>query len=239
MKQFNTFSDLKDFLILWLTQSLSALGSAMTNFALIVWSYQAEGSALTTALLTVCSYAPYVVMSIFAGSISDRWSKKKVMLACDCFAAACTLGVLILLRTDRLEIWHLYVINALSGLMNTVQQPASEVATTLLTPQAHYQRVSGLKSLSNSLTNIMTPIIATAVLAFAGIEAVIALDLATFLRAFIALAFFIRIPEAPDGSCAKEGMLESAKVGLRFLRKNRGIFDLMLFLAAINFTASM
>lgn len=239
MKKFNTFSDLKDFLILWLTQSLSALGSAMTNFALIVWSYQAEGSALTTALLTVCSYAPYVVMSIFAGSISDRWSKKKVMLACDCFAAACTLGVLILLRTDRLEIWHLYVINALSGLMNTVQQPASEVATTLLTPRAHYQRVSGLKSLSNSLTNIMTPIIATAVLAFAGIEAVIALDLATFLLAFIALAFFIRIPEAPDGSCAKEGMLESAKVGLRFLRKNRGIFDLMLFLAAINFTASM
>ena len=34
----------------------------MTNFALIVWSYQAQGSALTTALLSVCSYAPYVVM---------------------------------------------------------------------------------------------------------------------------------------------------------------------------------
>ena len=37
--------ELRGFLILWLTQSFSALGSAMTNFALIVWSYQAQGSA--------------------------------------------------------------------------------------------------------------------------------------------------------------------------------------------------
>ena len=36
--------ELRGFLILWLTQSFSALGSAMTNFALIVWSYQAQGS---------------------------------------------------------------------------------------------------------------------------------------------------------------------------------------------------
>ena len=34
--------ELRGFLILWLTQSFSALGSAMTNFALIVWSYQAQ-----------------------------------------------------------------------------------------------------------------------------------------------------------------------------------------------------
>ena len=46
------------------TQALSALGSAMTSFALVVWSYQQQGSALTTALLSVCSYAPYVVLSM-------------------------------------------------------------------------------------------------------------------------------------------------------------------------------
>ena len=73
-----TFSELKQFIILWLTQSLSALGSAMTNFALVIWLYNRTGSALTTALLTVCSYAPYVIMSIFAGAISDKWNKKSI-----------------------------------------------------------------------------------------------------------------------------------------------------------------
>ena len=76
----NTFYELKGFFILWLTQSLSALGSAMTNFALVIWLYGESGSALTTAMLTVCSYTPYVVMSIFAGAISDKFSKKAVML---------------------------------------------------------------------------------------------------------------------------------------------------------------
>ena len=60
--------ELRYFLILWATQALSTLGSSMTGFALIIWSYQQEGSALTTALLSACSYVPYVLMSIFAGA---------------------------------------------------------------------------------------------------------------------------------------------------------------------------
>ena len=52
------FSECRYILLLWLTQALSNLGSAMTNFALVVWSYSQYGSALTTAMLTVCAYAP-------------------------------------------------------------------------------------------------------------------------------------------------------------------------------------
>ena len=62
-----TAREMRDYLILWATQALSALGSAMTNFALILWSYRETGSALSTAMLSICSYAPYVLLSIFAG----------------------------------------------------------------------------------------------------------------------------------------------------------------------------
>ena len=123
----STLGELRGFLILWCTQTLSTLGSAMTNFALVIWAYEQTGSALSTALLTVASYAPYVAMSIFAGALSDRWNKKLTMLASDTFAAACTVAVLLLLATDNLQIWHLYGLNALNGLMNTIQQPAGDV----------------------------------------------------------------------------------------------------------------
>ena len=96
----NLIKDLKTFIILWSTQSLSQLGSAMTSFALTLWVYEKTGSALQTALLSICSYAPYVLMSIFAGALSDKWNKKKVMLVCDTFAAFCTVMVLALLKTD-------------------------------------------------------------------------------------------------------------------------------------------
>lgn len=241
MKKLNTiYKELHGFLILWITQSLSSMGSSMTNFALIVWSYQEQGSALTTALLSVCSYAPYVIMSIFAGAISDKWNKKITMLVSDSVAALCTVVVLILLFTGQLRIWHLYVLNGINGLMNTVQQPAADVTITLLTPSKHYQKVSGLRSFSNSLVTILTPVFATAILAFWNLQAVILFDLITFAIAFVTLFCFIKIPGIPDGEDEqKETILKSAFNGLKYLKENRGILDLIFFLAAINLIASI
>ena len=51
-------NSLRDFYLLWSTQSLSHLGSAVTEFALTLWLYEKTGSALSTAALTVCTYAP-------------------------------------------------------------------------------------------------------------------------------------------------------------------------------------
>lgn len=233
------FSECRYILLLWLTQALSNLGSAMTNFALVVWSYSQYGSALTTAMLTVCAYAPYVVLSIFAGALSDRWNKKRTMLVCDALAALCTLCVLGLLVTGNLRIWHLYLNNALNGLMNTVQQPASEVAVTLLTPRAHYQRMGGLQALARSLVSLLTPALATALYTLVGLKAVIFFDLGTFTLAAVCLLFFIPIPEQTEGKGEPEPLLAAAREGLRYLREHRGVLDLILFLAVINLTASM
>lgn len=231
--------ELRGFLILWLTQSFSSLGSSMTNFALIVWSYQQQGSALTTALLSVCSYAPYVAMSIFAGVLSDKWNKKATLLICDTAAAACTVAVLVLLQTGLLRIGHLYALNAVNGLMNTVQQPAADVTISLLTPKKHYQKVSGLRSLSSSLVSMLTPALATALLTLSGLPSVILFDLFTFAAAFVTLLCGIRIPAAAVGGGPRESVWQSAKGGLRYLRQNRGILHLMLFLAGINLIASL
>lgn len=235
-----TIQELKPFLILWSTQSLSRLGSSMTGFALTLWLYEATSSALKMALASVCSYAPYVLMSIFAGALSDRWDKRKTMLISDAFAALCTVAVLVLLKTASLRPWHLYVLNALNGLMNTVQSPAGDVAMTLLTPKEHYQRVSGLKSFTNSLNTILHPILATALFSLAGLSGVIYVDLCTFFAAFGALLFVVRIPSpaAPSEGADKEGLLASARDGLAYLRKNGLILRLILFLAGVNLIAS-
>ncbi len=54
MKKFlDTFYEMRTFIVLWLSQSFSALGSAMTSYALVIWAYNQNGSALETALLMV------------------------------------------------------------------------------------------------------------------------------------------------------------------------------------------
>lgn len=235
----HAFFEMRTFLLLWITQSFSGLGSAMTSYALVVWSYSQKGSALMTALLMVCSYAPYVIFSILAGTLSDRWDKKKTMLVCDTVAAVTTVVTLALLQNGLLEIWHLYVLNAVNGLMNTVQQPASEVAVTRVLPKKYYQRVGGMRYFSNSLNSILTPILATAVLGLGGMGVVITFDLLSFCVAFLTLALFIHIPGEEEKVEKQESLFTSARQGIVYLKKERGILDLILFLAAINFVASV
>ena len=238
-KYINTIKEMKQYLMLWASQAFSGLGSAMTSYALVIWSYTQEGSALVTSMLMVCSYAPYVIFSIFAGALSDRWNKKKTMLVCDSIAAVTTVIVLILLQSGRLEIWHIYILNAVNGLMNTVQRPASDVAVTRICPKKYYQKIGGMQYLSSSLNSILTPIIATAILGIAGIQIIILFDLASFMVAFIVLALWIRIPEEENPEEEKEKLMDSVKEGIQYLKKERGIFDLILFLAAINLVASI
>ncbi len=232
----NKSHPLKNFLILWSTQSVSQLGSSITTFALTLWLYETTGSSLSTAALTICSYAPYVLMSIFAGALTDRFDKKKTMLVCDLFAVLCTIVVFGLFHTNRLMIWHLYALNIISGLMNTVQQPASEVAMTLIIPEAYYQKTSGLRSLSRSLISILNPLIATALYSFAGLNGVVAADVGSFIIAFTALQFFIQIPESKNAR--KESIFLLAKEGLGFLKNNPMIMTLLLFLSGINLISS-
>ncbi|MBO4636067.1 MAG: MFS transporter [Clostridiales bacterium] len=230
--------NLRDFYILWLTQSLSQLGSGITAFALTLWLYDETGSALSTAALRICTYAPYVVMSIFAGAITDKFDKKKTMLICDALAAVSTIAVLMLYKTGTLAVWHLYLINAVSGLMNTVQQPASEVAYTLIIPKDHYQKTGGLQSLSRSLISIGNPVIAAALYGLAGLELAIAVDLLSFAVAFTALAFFVRIPKAAERKKADGSVLQLAKEGLVYLKSNPMILYVILFMAGVNLIAS-
>lgn len=225
-------------LALTLTQGFSALGSAMTSFALVVWAYSQTGSALDAALLSVCSYVPYILMSIFAGALSDRWNKKRTMLACDAFAAGMTLCVLALLETGKLRIGHLYAINAINGLMNTLQRPAADVAITLITPKDSYQQAAAVRSMTNSVVDLLSPVLATALFSGFGLRAVIAADLMTFLCAFAALGLLIAIPEE-EKSAQKEPLLHLAGEGLRFLCDHAGVLHLILLFAGINLIASM
>ena len=229
---------LRDFYILWSTQSLSQLGSAIMAFALTLWLYEKTGSALSTAALRICTYAPYVIMSIFAGALSDKFDKKKTMLVCDLIAALTTVLVFVLYKTDTLGVWHLYLINAISGLMNTVQQPASEVAYTMVIPKDYYQKTSGLQSLSRSLITIGNPLIAATVYGLTGLGGAIAVDLVTFSVAFVALAVFIKIPEIPEQNENEGSVLQLAKEGLLYLKETPMILYVILFMSGVNLVAS-
>ena len=122
------YSEWKDFFFLWFGQSISQLGSRMTAFALVLWSYERAQTVTSVAVLALCSYLPEMLFTFLGGSVADRVSRKAVMFLSDLTAALGTLALLLAMRADALELWHLYAVNLLVGMTNAFQSPASNAA---------------------------------------------------------------------------------------------------------------
>ena len=135
MKKISFIKELRSFMLLWSSQTVSELGTAMTNYALIIWVYGQKGTASSITLLTICSFLPTIFFRFIGGALADRWDKKRIMLLSDFIAACGTVTVFGLYSFSALRIWHLYLINVLLSFMNAFQTPASFVATSLLVPK--------------------------------------------------------------------------------------------------------
>ena len=240
MNKQSTIKELKSFLLLWLSQTVSELGTAMTDYALIIWAYQKTGMASSVTMLTFCMFLPTILFRFIAGAFVDRRNKKRIMLTADLIAACGSLLVMGLYTGSVLEIWHLYLINMVLSFMNSFQESASFVAVSLIVPQKHYTRIGGLQGISGSAVSILAPALGSILLVLGGLKLVLICDLASFGVAFLTLLFLVKIPESVrDDSGKEEPFLKSCKEGLRYLRDNKVLLYLTLFIAVVNLLAKL
>ncbi len=231
-------NELTNFYLLQLGQFISQIGSKMTSFSLVLWLYAESGSVLSVSILSICSVLPSIVLSFIAGSISDKWDKKKIMLVSDSIAAMFSVLVLALLINDSLRIEHLYVINTILSITDAFQNPASEVAISLIVKKENYMKISGVRSFCNSFITIFTPMVATSIYAFGGLKTIIMVDFITFIIAYCTLAFLVAIPKYIVLE-KYESIVLSSKQGIQYIINEKGILDLILFMWFINLIAAM
>lgn len=227
----------KKYIVFWLSQSVSRLGSAMTGFALVLWAYEREKSALAVSLMTFCDYVPYIIVSLFAGAFVDRHSKKGIMLTADSLAAVCSVVVLVLSGMNCLQIWHIYLVNAVLGFMNAFQGPASSVAVGKMVPKELLANVSGMNSFAENLVTVFAPMLAAVLFSIGGLPLILAVDLISFLAAFLVLLLWIKLPENFENieSCKESGIFSGCRDGFVFLREHKGIFMIVFTMSLLNF----
>ncbi len=234
-------SGMKTFTIIWFGQLISLVGTAMTRFALMIWAYEQTGQATTLALIGFFSFILYVILSPFAGVVADRFDRRKVMLFTDMGAGVMTVGILLLYATGNLEIWHVYVLEALTGAFEAFQIPAKSAVISVLVPKELYARANGMRALSNSAPNVIAPFLAGLILRWVGMEMVMIIDLLTFSFAWVTL-MLVHIP-APkvtaDGEAAKGTVWFEMVYGFRYIYQRPGLMGLMLIFTVIVLFASL
>ena len=237
--QNHSLGKLRHFIWLWISRSISSMGTEMTNYALVIWAYEQTGTAASLTTLTLCSFLPTILFRFAAGAVADRWNKKRILLISDLFAACGSLAILLLYTSSSLTMIWLYGINFLLSLMNAFQVPAAYVATSLLVPKEFYAKAGGLQTASGALISILSPVLGSLVLMSGNLEAVLTVDLLTFAIAFLTL-LFLPIPSLrKDVIEKKESFVQTIISGFHYLRSHPSLLRLILLIAFVNFLAKL
>ena len=232
-------SGMKAFILIWVGQVFSMVGSQMTNFAMGIWAWEQTGEATALAMVNFFGFAPLIIFSPIAGVLVDRWNRKMVMALSDIGAGLVTLTIFILMATGNLQIWHLYITGAIGGIFGAFQWPAYSAAITMIVPKKHYARTSGMISMAGSGVGIIAPIMAGFLLPIIGTTGIIAIDLVTLVIALIFL-LMVFIPEiekkAVDHSI--RAFFDELAYGFRYIvdRKPLLYLQLVFFLGNLFFT---
>jgi len=233
-------SGLRIFLIIWVGQVVSMLGSGMTSFALTIWAYEQTGQATTLALLGFFSYISMTAVGLFSGVWVDRWDRRKVMIFGDLLGGLVTVTLFTLYSLDALRIWHLYAGQLVIGVSYAFQGPAYFASMSLLIPREHLSRANGLRTLGSDMSQILAPIFAAVLLHAIHLRGVMLLDLRTLIFA-VGTLLFVRIPKPPvsDPTPAGSSRWEVFTFGMRYIVQRRGLLYMMFVYMMINFYAGL
>ncbi len=185
---------MRTFIIIWLGQMVSTMGSFMTVFALTIWVWEKTGSATALVLVGFFAQIPKLLVTTFAGLAVDRFNRRFLMLLGETAAFVCTLAVALLYLTQQLQVWHLYVIVSLYGAFGQLQILAYSASISLLVPKEQYTRAESLGSAVNYGAAIFSPALAGFLYPRFGLQSIFWIDLITFVAAFFTLSI-VRIPQ--------------------------------------------
>ena len=230
--------DMRPFMLIWLGQLVSGLGSGLTGFALPVWIYQRTGSAEAFGLLFFAATAPAVLIAPFAGALVDRWDRRTVLIVSDAAAAATTCAIAVLVVTDTFQLWHLIVISAAASAVGSFAQPAFAAAMGALVPKRHYTRAAGLLQTSGAAIGVLTPLVAGVLVTTVGLGGILLFDVATFLVATATL-LFVRIPRPAQAPGPRRSLAAEAMDGWHFVRGHPGLLYLLLYFPVVNLGSGM
>lgn len=232
-----TPKNIKTFLIIWIGQTISIIGSGLTTFALGVWIFQQTGRATPFALTVLFGTLPRVLLSPMAGSLADHKNRRWLMILSDSGAALVTAMLVFLVAGGSLEIWHIYLGALISSTFGAFQEPAYTASIAMLVPKKDLARANGMVQMSQALEILVAPILAGFLFVLVGLRGIFLIDFVSFFFATGAL-LLVRIPQPKvtlDEGQDRVSMLKDAAFGWKYLRARPGLFWLLIYFAGVNF----
>ena len=229
---------MRTFIIIWLGQAVSMIGSSMTAFAFTLWVWELTRHATDIALFGFFRQVPQVLITPIAGVIVDRWNRKYLMMLGDTMSALLTTIVLLLYLTHSLQLWHLYLAVAVEGIFVQIQELAYSASISMIVPKQQYSRVCSIGFLANSSSVIIAPALAGVLYVVIGLVGILIIDIATCVIAVSAL-MLVRIPQpttAQAGAQSHANLKQELYFGWHYITARPGLLAMLVLTSLFWFT---
>ena len=210
-----------DFRSLWLSQTVSQLGSAITRFALpIVAIITLEATPAQMGLLRGLEFVPFLALGLIAGAWADRFVRRPILILTDLGRFILLSSVPVMSVLGYLSIEYLYFIGLSTGILNVFFDVSCQSFLPSLVRRDQLMEGNNLLSISESAANLVGPGIAGCLVKLVAAQEAIAFDALSFLTSAVLLGL-IRTPEKIQISTGRTNIWSEIGEGLRYLWKNQ------------------
>ena len=220
----------------FISNLVSTIGRWIYRSSAAWFTWKLTGSYEWLGIIAFADIFPMVVLSMFAGALSDRIGYMRVIRTTQLFALILAVLLAVLILGDWIDIWILLGITIAHGCNEAISTPPRVSIVNALVPKKDLSAAIGLNSAQFNASRVVGPAIGGSLLLFLNAGWVFAIAAATFVQFFIAL-FFIRTETGNAGGAGKLSMtiIRDMWDGVTYAWSNIGIRFLLFLLALTGF----
>jgi MFS family permease len=216
-------------------QGISLIGTWMQNMAQQVLIYRLTGSAASLGIISVIGLIPVLPLSIWGGSISDRFNKRNVIVWMTVIECIQAFMLAVLTWTGEIQVWHVYTLSLLLAGANAIELPARQAFTVdMIAGKEDLTNAIGLNSAMFNGARAIGPSLAGITVAATGEGPAFLLNALSFVAVIISLVMMKDLPQSSHRSLG-ENPYEHMSGGFRFAAKNQSIAVLISLVAVSAF----
>ena len=208
-------------------QGVSLVGSWMQTMAQQVLVYRLTGTATSLGMINFISLLPLVPLTLIGGSITDRFSKRTILLFTQVILMLQALLLALLTYTGTVQVWHVYVLSLILGMVNAIDIPARQAFTVdMVEGKEDLTNAIGLNSAMFNGARALGPAMAGLAVAATGESTAFLINGVTFLAVIASLLAMRGLPVVMPAKVQVQ-MSQHIWEGLKFIGSRRELFYLV------------
>ncbi|MCU4992020.1 MFS transporter [Bacillus cereus] len=222
----------RSFFFMWIGSAISELGGGFGTLCNSILVYELTESEMALSSMWLLYFIPSLILQLLSGPFIDKWSRKWIMIFSQWIRASVFLLPLVMLVSGSIEVWHIYVVQIVVGLITPLYTPASQAITPSIVRKEQLQDANAYIDGMTRLMMFLAPVLGGVVIHLIGTELTLAF---VCMCLFVSGIFLLYIKENRTSQPIRKTWLEQFLHGFTYFFTKPIIVWLCIFLTFVQF----